>query len=110
VTGDGTQGAHRLKECRRALEARSTYPLGFTVNPKSHPPESNRRPTDYESVALPTELGWRTNEVGYLAARHGHRKAFCVHGAYMVQALRPRSTAAAMAAKAAAFAASCVIT
>ena len=24
---------------------------------KSHPPESNRRPTDYESVALPTELG-----------------------------------------------------
>ena len=24
----------------------------------SHPPESNRRPTDYESVALPTELGW----------------------------------------------------
>jgi hypothetical protein len=30
------------------------------VNEKnwSHPPESNRRPTDYESVALPTELGW----------------------------------------------------
>src|SRR2546427_4178622 len=26
--------------------------------PESHPPESNRRPTDYESVALPTELGW----------------------------------------------------
>ena len=26
----------------------------------SHPPESNRRPTDYESVALPTELGWLT--------------------------------------------------
>src|SRR4029453_10128346 len=25
----------------------------------SHPPESNRRPTDYESVALPSELGWR---------------------------------------------------
>ena len=25
---------------------------------QSHPPESNRRPTDYESVALPTELGW----------------------------------------------------
>ena len=24
----------------------------------SHPPDSNRRPTDYESVALPTELGW----------------------------------------------------
>ena len=24
----------------------------------SHPPESNRRPSDYESDALPTELGW----------------------------------------------------
>jgi hypothetical protein len=24
----------------------------------SHLPESNRRPTDYESVALPTELRW----------------------------------------------------
>src|ERR1035438_7930389 len=24
----------------------------------SHPPGSNRRPTDYESVALPAELGW----------------------------------------------------
>ena len=26
----------------------------------SHPPESNRRPADYESAALPTELGWLT--------------------------------------------------
>lgn len=26
---------------------------------KSHPPDSNRRPTIYETVALPTELGWR---------------------------------------------------
>ena len=25
----------------------------------SHPSESNRRPADYESAALPTELGWR---------------------------------------------------
>ena len=25
----------------------------------SHPPGSNRRPADYESAALPTELGWR---------------------------------------------------
>src|SRR5580700_2372241 len=24
----------------------------------SHPPGSNRRPADYESAALPTELGW----------------------------------------------------
>jgi len=30
---------------------------------KSHPSESNRRPTDYESVALPTELGWQTYTV-----------------------------------------------
>ena len=26
----------------------------------SHPPGSNRRPADYESAALPTELGWLT--------------------------------------------------
>jgi hypothetical protein len=25
----------------------------------SHPSDLNRRPTDYESVALPAELGWR---------------------------------------------------
>ena len=24
----------------------------------SHPPGSNRRPADYESAALPAELGW----------------------------------------------------
>ena len=24
----------------------------------SHPSDSNRRPADYESAALPTELGW----------------------------------------------------
>jgi hypothetical protein len=33
----------------------------------SHPPESNRRPTDYESVALPTELGWLIREINNLA-------------------------------------------
>jgi hypothetical protein len=27
---------------------------------KSHLPESNQRPTDYKSVALPTELKWLT--------------------------------------------------
>jgi hypothetical protein len=32
----------------------------------SHPPESNRRPTDYESVALPTELGWHPNKIADL--------------------------------------------
>ena len=31
----------------------------LTVNDVwSHPPGSNRRPADYESAALPTELGW----------------------------------------------------
>ncbi len=29
----------------------------------SHPPDSNRRPTDYESVALPTELGWLKDSI-----------------------------------------------
>ncbi len=33
----------------------------------SHPPESNWRPTDYESVALPTELGWLICEINRFA-------------------------------------------
>src|SRR5207245_3077520 len=41
-------------EYLHSLWSHSTHPFR-----KSHPPESNRRPTDYESVALPTELGWR---------------------------------------------------
>src|SRR6185369_8203712 len=28
----------------------------------SHPPGSNRRPADYESAALPTELGWLSDQ------------------------------------------------
>src|SRR5690348_15829708 len=32
--------------------------FGFIVLEWSHPPGSNRRPADYESAALPTELGW----------------------------------------------------
>jgi hypothetical protein len=28
----------------------------------SHPPGLNRRPTDYESVALPAELGWLSGQ------------------------------------------------
>src|SRR5215831_4718004 len=35
----------------------------------SHPSESNRRPTDYESVALPTELGWHTRKINHLQGR-----------------------------------------
>src|ERR1035438_695215 len=29
----------------------------------SHPPGLNRRPADYESAALPTELGWLTSSI-----------------------------------------------
>src|SRR5258706_12939349 len=35
--------------------------IGVNRNPLkiwTHPPGSNRRPADYESAALPTELGW----------------------------------------------------
>ena len=32
--------------------------FGIIVLEWSHPPGSNRRPADYESAALPTELGW----------------------------------------------------
>ncbi len=35
----------------------------------SHPPESNWRPTDYESVALPTELGWLICEINKFSPR-----------------------------------------
>jgi hypothetical protein len=46
----------------------STQRLAGALNPKrgvfirvfwSHPSDSNRRPADYESAALPAELGWR---------------------------------------------------
>jgi hypothetical protein len=33
---------------------------------ESHPSDSNRRPADYESAALPTELGWQINEISDL--------------------------------------------
>src|SRR6185369_10067571 len=42
----------------------------------SHPPGSNRRPADYESAALPTELGWPVvnelaeNEQSFHASKH----------------------------------------
>jgi hypothetical protein len=34
----------------------------------SHPPGSNRRPADYESAALPAELGWRSLDSNNLRA------------------------------------------
>ena len=39
---------------RRATSRYNRFCLTFW----SHPPDSNRRPADYESAALPTELGW----------------------------------------------------
>lgn len=36
---------------------RNQFPL--ILNKKSHQRESNPRPSDYESLALPTELWWR---------------------------------------------------
>ena len=32
--------------------------LRFAIDLWSHPPGLNRRPADYESAALPAELGW----------------------------------------------------
>ena len=40
------------------IRLRKRKPPSKLLKNWSHPPESNRRPTDYESVALPTELGW----------------------------------------------------
>ena len=40
-------------------QARRAGPSGrLSLIVWSHPPGSNRRPADYESAALPTELGW----------------------------------------------------
>jgi hypothetical protein len=36
-------------------------PIDYMKDVWSHPPGSNRRPADYESAALPTELGWRSS-------------------------------------------------
>src|ERR1700722_19209149 len=60
------QGWRRLENFLAAgwlplwLPSRKARP---SIEPKelilwSHPPGSNRRPADYESAALPTELGW----------------------------------------------------
>jgi hypothetical protein len=37
----------------------------------SHPPGSNRRPADYESAALPAELGWPVFILNDLRAKPG---------------------------------------
>ena len=41
-------------------ETSETRPSRKALKTWSHPPGSNRRPADYESAALPTELGWPT--------------------------------------------------
>ena len=43
----------------RFAHRKPAYLLGFW----SHPSDSNRRPADYESAALPTELGWPRSNV-----------------------------------------------
>ena len=42
----------------KSLEPRIPHDQDFHSMRYSHPPDSNRRPADYESAALPTELGW----------------------------------------------------
>src|ERR1035438_4950875 len=47
----------------------------------SHPPGLNRRPTDYESVALPAELGWPSGQKLKCGARlPAHSSAIITHG------------------------------
>src|SRR5208282_5602193 len=43
----------------------------------SHPSDSNRRPADYESAALPTELGWLRERISLAngaSARKGRER------------------------------------
>src|ERR1017187_2976349 len=66
----GSSGTGRLGEgvlaqfwhsCSPNGDGRDTERSGsalFVRKLWSHPPGLNRRPTDYESVALPAELGW----------------------------------------------------
>ena len=54
----GVEGRQELSVQLLPGNPRSASRLVGRKKSWSHPPESNRRPTDYESVALPTELGW----------------------------------------------------
>ena len=47
-------------DSRKDLKNGDAKPL----NPWSQRPDLNRGPTDYESVALPTELRWLENDAG----------------------------------------------
>ena len=57
---DGTKW-HRVSERSAARQEKGPDLLRFW----SHPSDSNRRPADYESAALPTELGWRKRKINY---------------------------------------------
>src|ERR1043165_7447443 len=50
-------------------KTRKRRPLGW-----SHPPGLNRRPADYESAALPAELGWLLTRSYQLAANSGNSR------------------------------------
>src|SRR6266849_2134206 len=53
----------------------------FTGESWSHPPGLNRRPTDYESVALPAELGWPSGQELKRGARlSAYSSAIITHG------------------------------
>ena len=56
--GRGLHGGIRGGGVHRLLGALQKIPAEG-LGGKSHPTDSNRRPTHYECVALPTELGWR---------------------------------------------------
>src|ERR1035438_2859261 len=66
------------------LAAKSWYiskNLFILKNLWSHPPGLNRRPTDYESVALPAELGWPSGQELKCGARlSAHSSAMITHG------------------------------
>ena len=57
----GEEEVYQTDESDAACRAEENQkkPLRNQGLSESHPSESNRRPTDYESVALPTELGWQ---------------------------------------------------
>ena len=47
------------------LIKKSHFPLLISYYLLSHLSESNQRPTDYKSVALPAELKWQLHQIQY---------------------------------------------
>ena len=54
----GLASGARLGLARTCVLRSERRTVGLYLWSWSHPPGSNRRPADYESAALPTELGW----------------------------------------------------